>query len=144
MVARDDDPDERTQEGAPVFGDTLEAPRESDNDQTKVRPFSLDTSVPSSLVTGLSQFEEVTNEVAARGRGAPEPKTVLARLDELGGDAFFASQPSTFGDDSEESSAERSVFGSVDDGVALSDTTGPHDVHDAADPFVMAMTLPSL
>jgi hypothetical protein len=148
VVARDDDPDERTQEGAPVFGDTLEAPRGSDNDQTKVRAHSLDTSVSSSLVSGLSQFEEVTNELAPRGRGAPEPKTVLARLDELGGDAFFASQPSTLGDDSEESSAEssaeRSVFGSVDDGVALSDTTGPHDVHDAADPFVMAMTLPSL
>jgi hypothetical protein len=144
VVARDDDPDERTQEGAPVFGDTVEAPHGIDNDQTKVRGLTLDTSGPSSLVSDLSQFEEVTNEIAPRGRGAPEPKTVLARLDEIGGDAFFASQPSTLGDDSEESSAERSVFGSADDGVALSDTTGPHDVHDAADPFVMAMTLPSL
>ncbi len=155
MVASDDDPDERTQEGAPIFGDTLEAPRGIDNDQTKVRGLSLDTSGPSSVVSGLSQFEEVTNEVAPRGRGAPEPKTVLARLDELGGDAFFASHPSTLGDDCEKSSrddgsdvssdsAERSVFGSVDDGVALGDATGPHDVTHDADPFAMAMTLPSL
>jgi hypothetical protein len=157
VVGHDDDPEALTQEGAPVFGDTLESPGGLEDEKTKVRPVALEPSSSSSSSPFGSPYDEPTSATTTRP-GALEPKTVMARIDELGGDLFFASQPSALVDVSEASSelsdaslqkvSTESVIDDTSDGASFfeGDDAGQNQYpsSDAGDAFATAATLPSI